>query len=136
MIFVRMIFYSAPALRLLAMRHGLGELDGLQGVVERGGNEVARIELRDDRFQEVISIPMPGGREGKKPGRIQGTVSICFLENEDAELKGHLKKVVNRERVPPMAFDIVLDDGKRLTDCQVAGPLGGRNGVLWYLLEA
>jgi hypothetical protein len=129
---------SCPALahRLLAMRHGLGELDGLQGVVERGGNEVARIELRDDRFQEVISIPMPGGREGKKPGRIQGAISICFLENEDAELREHLRRMVNRERVSPMPFDIVLDDRERLTDCQVAGPLGGRNGVLWYLLEA
>ena len=117
------------------MQYSLGELDALQGVIERNGDEVGRIELADDRFQEVITVRMAGGMEGKKPGRIQGAISICFLENNDSELKAHLKKVVARERVQPMSFDVVLDDGERFEECQVAGPLGGRNGVFWFLLE-
>jgi hypothetical protein len=48
-------------------------------------------------------------------------VSICFLENHDPELNAHLKKVLARERVQPMPFDVILDDGGRLDGCEVAG---------------
>jgi hypothetical protein len=48
------------------MQYGLGELDGLQGVVERNGQEVARVELGDDRVQEVIVVPMAGGPRGEE----------------------------------------------------------------------
>ena len=48
--------------------------------------------MADDRFQEVITVRMAGGMEGKNPGRIQGAISICFLENNDSELKAHLRK--------------------------------------------
>src|SRR5690348_15901829 len=63
------------------MQYGLGELDDFQGVVERNGQEVARVELGDDRVQETIVVRMASCSEGKYPGRIHGAVSICFLEN-------------------------------------------------------
>lgn len=114
---------------------GPGELDGAEGVAERGDSIAARIELSDARVQETIEVPMPGGQVGEKPGRITGVVGIRFIETEDAELREHLDKVAARERTNPVEFDLRLDDGRRVDSCSVAGPLGSDSGAFWFTLN-
>jgi hypothetical protein len=116
----------------------LGELDGSEGTAERDGRTVAQIELRDSRVQEFIDVPMPGGQSGKKPGRIRGFVAIRFSLVDDATLAKHLRDVVQRQRTENVEFDVVLDDGRRLGSCSVAGPQGSSSAnpaSFWFTLD-
>ena len=92
--------------------------------------------LRDDRKWNVAKVRIPGAPDGEKPTHISGTLAIRFIEKDDDELSRHLDQVVARqERIDPLSFDIQLDDGRRLEECSIAGPLGGRNGAFWFILD-
>jgi len=116
----------------------LGELDGTEGIAERKGRSVAQIELRDTRVREFIEVRMAGGKVGKKPGRVTGYVAIRFALVDDAELAKHLREVIERKRSDDLEFDVVLDDGKRLSPCTVGGPQGSSSidpTSFWFTLE-
>lgn len=113
-----------------------GSLDGAEGVAERHGRAVARVALQDDRRWNIVKVPIPGAPDGEKPTHVSGALAIRFIEKADDELSRHLGEVSERrDRIDSLPFDIQLDDGRRLEDCSVAGPLGGSNGAFWFLLD-
>jgi hypothetical protein len=115
---------------------GPGRLDGAVGVAERSGAVIAKVELLDSRAQTYIEVPMAGGITGKKPGRIEGFVSISFPEVDDASLQKHLGEIAARSRPKEnFDFDLVLESGATIEGCRVSGPLGGENGLFWFVLE-
>jgi hypothetical protein len=113
------------------LEHGLGSLDGARGTAYLDDIPAGAFSLRDDRMQEIIDVPMPGGAKGSKPGRITGSVQIRFDVVLDDRLREELRATASRQRVQkPAVLTLVLDDGTSIAPCQ----LGPTFGDAWYEL--
>jgi hypothetical protein len=126
---------------------GPGTLEEAEGVAFIGGELVAKIQLHDERVQEIIEVPIVGGAPGLKPGVVRGSLFVWFTAFETdsatrtaADLRERLRVLAGREqRVADITVDIELDDGTEIPGCRVGGYFGQLAGTPfgseWFSLE-
>jgi hypothetical protein len=79
---------------------------------------------------------LSGGRLPADGGRIVEDVRILFPGFVATEVSAALEAIRNRKRLPePLIVDLELEDGRRLTNCQIAGHWGGSLGERWFGID-
>ena len=92
------------------------DVSGMTGTAWRGGEVVGEFVLKGGRMVEHVEIRFPG-----------------FVARDVGDA---LAAIARRERLSqPLHIDLELADGRRLTDCEVAGFWGGELGERWYGIE-
>ena len=88
---------------------------------------------RDEVAGEFV---LSGGRLPAGGGRIVEDVRILFRGFVATEVSAALETIRNRKRLPePLMVDLELEDGRRLTNCQIAGYWGGSLGERWFGID-
>jgi hypothetical protein len=96
------------------------DVTGISGTASRQGEVVGDFELS-------------GGRQPAGGGRVVEDVRIRFPGFVATEVSDALEMIRKRERLPePLTVDLELEDGRRLTDCEIAGFWGGALGERWF----
>lgn len=79
---------------------------------------------------------LSGGRLPTGGGRIVEDVRILFPGFVATEVSTALETIRNRKRLPePLVVDLELEDGRRLTNCQIASHWGGSLGERWFGID-
>lgn len=99
----------------------MDDVTGLSGAAFFKGAPVGPFELR-------------GGRSIGPSGRPTEHVEIQFFDSLPSEMREALEIIVKREqRLPePLTVDLELENGQRLSDCEVDAYWGGRLGERWF----
>lgn len=76
---------------------------------------------------------LAGGRQPTGSGRVVEDVRIQFPNFVAADVSSALKMIRQRKRLPePLIVDLEFEDGRKLTDCEIAGFWGGKLGEWWF----
>jgi hypothetical protein len=79
---------------------------------------------------------LSGGRLPAEGGRIVEDVRIVFTGFVARDVSEALEMIRKRERLPePLIVDLELEDGRRLTNCQIAVHWGGSLGERWFGID-
>jgi hypothetical protein len=96
------------------------DVTGIRGTARRGGEVVGDFVLQ-------------GGRQRAGGGRVVEDVRIKFPSFVATEVSTALEAISRRERLlQPLLVDLELEDGRKLTDCEIAGFWGGALGERWF----
>ncbi|MGN6588548.1 MAG: hypothetical protein ACTHKT_13930 [Solirubrobacterales bacterium] len=79
---------------------------------------------------------LSGGRLPAGGGRVVEDVRILFQGFVATEVSIALETIRNRKRLPePLMVDLELEDGCRLTNCQISAYWGGPLGERWFGID-
>lgn len=85
------------------------------------------------RGEVVGDFVLSGGRQPAGGGRVVEDVRIRFPDFVATNVSDALEMIRKRERPPePLIVDLEFEDGRQLTNCEIAGFWGGELGERWF----